>query len=275
MSENNTNQLFDTTMNMITTVSKFPIIRVDREEFLRKQFAKSPHLDQILAEGPQSVYSLDELRKKAQEVIKANTNKTAMVSFVSGLPSNPLTMAAAGGVDVAQYFGFALSMAQQLAYLFGESSLFEADLSDISEDTKVRIVAYLGAMFGAAGASALISNVSKRMGEVTGKRLVRQALTKTLWYPLFKKIARILGLKVSKKTVEKTVTKAIPLIGGVISGGLTYVSFKPLGNRLVDALIDAYAYDDKDEEVLINDIKAATADAEVIDAEFTEESSAP
>ena len=270
MSENNPNQLFDTTMNMITTVSKFPIIRVDREEFLRKQFAKSSYLDQILAEGPQSVYSLDELRKKAQEVIKANTNKTAMVSFVSGLPSNPLTMAAAGGVDVAQYFGFALSMAQQLAYLFGESSLFEADLSDISEDTKVRIVAYLGAMFGAAGASALISNVSKRMGEVTGKRLARQALTKTLWYPLFKKIARILGLKVSKKTVEKTVTKAIPLIGGVISGGLTYVSFKPLGNRLVDALIDAYAYDDKNEEALINDIKAATADAEVIDAEFEE-----
>jgi len=37
--------------------------------------------------------------------------------------------------------------------------------------------------------------------------------------------------------VEKTITKAVPLIGGVVSGGLTYVTFRPMGHRLADTFV--------------------------------------
>ena len=36
--------------------------------------------------------------------------------------------------------------------------------------------------------------------------------------------------------MEKTITKAIPVVGGLVSGGLTYVTFRPMGHRLADAL---------------------------------------
>jgi hypothetical protein len=144
-------------------------------------------------------------------------------------------MVAAGGADVAQYFGFSINLAQQIAYLFGEDDLFDGG-GQLSEAAQVRVIAYLGAMFGAAGAAALVSQTSKVAGANLGKKVAAQALTKTAWYPVVKKVGALVGKQVTKKTVEKTITKAVPVVGGVLSGGLTYVTFRPMGHRLADAL---------------------------------------
>jgi hypothetical protein len=155
----NQQKLQDTAMNMIGVAVKLPVVRVEREQFLREQFSDSPHLDHILEHGPQSVYSVDALRTKANKVIRNNTTKTASISFAAGLPANPAVMIPAGGADVVQYFGFAIHMAQQIAYLFGEDDLFDK-ADEISDAAKIRIIALLGGMFGAGGAAMLISGSS-------------------------------------------------------------------------------------------------------------------
>lgn len=236
MAEPSQDKLYAATLQTIGAVSKLPVVRVDREAFLRKHFGDSEHLDVILARGPQAVYSLESLRRKANSLINSSSAKTSVVSFASGLPGNPAVMIAAGGADVAQYFGFAINLAQQIAYLFGEDDLFEGG-GELSEAAQMRVIAYLGAMFGAAGAAALVSNTSKIAGANLGKKVAAQALTKTAWYPLVKKVAAVIGVKISKKTVEKTITKAVPVLGGVVSGGLTYVTFRPMGHRLADTLV--------------------------------------
>jgi hypothetical protein len=92
-------------------------------------------------------------------------------------------------------------------------------------------------MFGAAGAGALIVKTSRTVGVNVGKKVATQALTKTTWYPLLKQIGALIGKKVTKKTVEKAITKGVPIIGGLVSGGLTYVTFGPMGRRLADTLV--------------------------------------
>jgi hypothetical protein len=237
MVEQSQDKLYATTLQTIGAVSKLPVVRVDREAFLRKHFGDSPHLDVILESGPQAVYSVESLRQKANSIIKSSAAKTSAVSFASGLPGNPAVMVAAGGADVAQYFGFAINLAQQIAYLFGEDELFDGGSGQLSETAQLRVIAYLGAMFGAAGAAALVSNTSKIAGANLGKKVAAQALTKTAWYPMVKKVGAVIGMKITKKTVEKTITKAVPIVGGVVSGGLTYVTFRPMGHRLADALV--------------------------------------
>jgi hypothetical protein len=198
-------ELYATTLRTIGAVARLPIVRVDREVFLRKQFADSPHLAVILERGPQAVYSTESLRKKADSIIKVSATKTSAASFAAGLPGNPLVMVAAGGADVAQYFGFAINLAQQIAYLFGEDELFDSG-GELSETAEIRVIAFLGAMFGAAGAAALISQTSRILGENLGKKVAAQALTKTAWYPLLKKVGALVGQKITKKTVESTIT---------------------------------------------------------------------
>lgn len=232
----NGKDMYQVAMNMVSTAVQLPVVRVNREEFLAKLFGKSPYLDEILKEGPQAVFTPDSLRKKADEIINDNTTKSTFASFMSGLPSNPALMAAAGGADVVQYFGFAIRLAQQLAYLFGEDDLFTDGTTELSEEAQARVLAYLGAMLGVSGAAQLISRASVTAGTTLGKRVAAQALTKTAWYPLLKKVASAIGLKITKNTVGKTVTKAVPVIGGVVSGVLTFTTFKTMGASLADVL---------------------------------------
>lgn len=260
MAEQSQDKLYATTLQTIGAVSKLPVVRVDREAFLRKHFGDSPHLDVVLSDGPQAVYSTESLRQKADSIIKSSAAKTSMASFATGLPGNPAVMVAAGGADVAQYFGFAINLAQQIAFLFGEDELFNGG-GELPEAAQIRVIAYLGAMFGAAGAAALVSQTSKRAGANLGRKVAAQALTKTTWYPLVKKVGAMVGKQVTKKTVEKTVTKAVPIVGGVISGGLTYVTFRPMGNRLADALVQNLN-GDFDDHLELSSHFAARLDAE-------------
>lgn len=237
MAQLNQDQLYSTMLQTITAASQFPFVRVDREEFLRKQFKDDEHLETILKYGPQSVYQEESLRKRADQIINNMTNQTSLISFAAGMPSTPFTAAAAGTADIAQYFGYALNMAQQIAYLFGEDALFTDGKKQISEEDQYRIVAYLGVMLGAAGSASLLTKVSKRVGINLGKKVANKALTKTTWYPLLKKVGALIGTKITKKTVEKSISKLVPVIGGIVSGGLTYATFRPMGRKLADTFL--------------------------------------
>lgn len=236
MVERDQDKLYATTLQTIGSVSRLPMVRVDRESFLRKQFASSPHLDTVLAEGPQVVFTPESLRRMADGLITGAAAKSSAASFAAGLPANPALMVAVGGVDVAQYFGFAINLAQQIAYLFGEDDLLDGT-GEIPEEAQIRIIAYMGAMFGAAGAATLVRQTSKLAGANLGKKVAAQALTKTAWYPVVKKVGALVGQKITKKTVEKTITKAVPILGGVVSGALTWATFRPMGSRLADVLV--------------------------------------
>ena len=52
-----------------------------------------------------------------------------------------------------------------------------------------------------------------------------------------KKVTASIGVKITKQTVGKVVTKAVPVLGGVVSGGITYVTFRPMGKRFTDMLV--------------------------------------
>ena len=275
MSNNDQNQMYEVMIQTITAASQLPFVKVNREEFLRKEFAGNKYLENIIKDGPQSVFTSQALRKRAKKVINNATNKTSVASFVTGLPSNPVTALASGVADIIQYFGFALNLSQQIAYLFGEDDLFGGDYNQLPEEARIRIVAYLGIMLGASGSSALIANISKTAGKTLGKKVTQQALTKTAWYPLVKKIGSTIGVKITKQSVGKSITKVVPVLGGVISGGLTYMTFKPMGNKLADTFVDLL--DGKILEDLsgMNEYRGdfrqkMAKDVEDIDGEFTE-----
>lgn len=168
MAKKTDEELYDVAINMIGSVAKLPIIRVDRETFLRQQFADSEYLDDILKYGPQHVYTAESLRKKADGVIKTSTNQTTLASFVAGIPGGPAAVAI-GGADVAQYFGFAINLAQKIAYLFGEDGLL-SDESELNEGAKVRILIYLGVMFGASGAAMLVGKLARKSARTWARR---------------------------------------------------------------------------------------------------------
>lgn len=234
----NQDQLYDLALQTISAASQLPLVRVDREDFLKKQFKDSPYLETILTQGPQAVYSVDSLNKKADKIIFDMTTQTSFASFLTGLPANPVAAIPLAGADVTQFFGFALNMAQQLAYLYGHDDLFDKGQQELSEEAKLRLVVYLGVMFGVAGVNVLVPKVAKGVGQHMFRQVGRQALRQTTWYPILRKIGSVIGVRVTRETVQKGILKIVPIIGGVISGGLTFASFKPMGENLARTLSD-------------------------------------
>ena len=68
------------------------------------------------------------------------------------------------------------------------------------------------------------------------KKLPQQALTKGTIYPIVKKVAQIIGVKMTKDVFAKGVGKIIPIVGGLVSGGLTFSTFKPAAKKLKNYL---------------------------------------
>ena len=94
------------------------------------------------------------------------------------------------------------------------------------------VAAFLGVMFGVSQANKVIAEISRRLAVQVSKRLPQQALTKYAWYGVLKQLLKWMGIKLTKDTFAKAISKAIPIVGGFFSGGITYFSMKKMSKRL-------------------------------------------
>ncbi len=242
--------------NVITSAVQIPGVKVDRRKFLAEIFAgKELDFQEILEVGPiQANISQDELAKLSAKLILKRTGESSIASFVAGIPGG-FVMAATIPLDILQFFGMALKLAQELSYLYGADDLWQNGQID-DEKVKSQLLLYCGVMFGVSGAVSGVRVVTTQLAKTTLKKLPQKALTKTFWYPMIKQIGKALSIKVTKSTVAKGISKAVPVIGGVISGGLNFASMMPMANRLQKALESAnFGYTEEDLEQDINIIE--------------------
>lgn len=228
-------------MRMTGAVLQIPGVKVNREEFLLDQFKRLPleERNRILEIGPvRAQYPKRELRSKAKKLVTERTMTSAMTSFLAGLPGGAV-MAATIPADTLQFFAMAIHLAQEIAYLYGEEDLWLRDTMDDGEAMNTLIL-YCGVMFGVAGAENAVRLIAAQLAKKLLEELPQKALTKTVYFPVIKSIAKAVGAKMTKDVFAKGVSKAVPVIGGVVSGGLTLATMRPMGMRLVEAMDDAH-----------------------------------
>lgn len=233
----------------ITAAVKIPGVKVNRDEFLAEQFAGSDvNIQDIITLGPvEAGVSREDISSMANKLIIKRTSQSSIASFAAGIPGG-LAMAATIPLDVMQFFGMALKLAQELSYMYGAQDLWVDGKID-DERVRSQLIMYCGVMFGVSGAVSGVRVLSTQIAKTTLKKLPQKALTKTFWYPIVKQFGKVIGVKVTKSTVAKGVSKAIPVIGGVISGGLNFASMLPMAKRLYNALDKAtFDYSEEDFE---------------------------
>lgn len=233
--------------DVVSTAIQVPGVRVNRNSFLCDAFKEvdKDSLQSIIEKGPvEAGVGRGVLKQKAHKLIQSRTAISTGASFAAGLPGG-LAMAATIPADMLQFYGVSLRMAQELAYLYGETDLWEKDLLDRDKVTN-QLILYCGVMFGATGASQSVRLLSSAMAKQAMKKLPQQALTKTFYYPVIKSIARFFGVSMTKSTFAKGVSKAIPIVGGIVSGGITLATLAPMGLRLADTMDQAhFGYDEE------------------------------
>lgn len=228
-------------LTIIEEVMKIPIVKVDRTSFLTAKFIKlatPEQMEQIIKDGP---YKAGVKRKVidnlAKSIIQKNTLSSTSVSFVAGLPGG-FAMAATIPADVLQFFAVSLRLAQELAYLYGHDDLRLEEHHDTEAARDIMLV-YLGVMLGVSGSASAIKFLSSGLSKAILKKLPQKALTKTLYYPIIKKVAGYIGIKLTKDSFAKSVSKVVPILGGIVSGTITYATMRPMGKKLAATLSES------------------------------------
>ena len=221
---------------------KVPGIRINRADFLQKQLFKlypQEVIDVAIAESPMKAnIPVSEIDKLADEVIKFERNCVSGISTVLGVPGG-LAMVATIPADIVQYYGYLLRATQKLLYLYGFPEIdIEEDGSKLDDGTLNTLIICMGVMYGVANANIALKAIAKALGTGVEKQLLKKALTKGVIFPIVKSVAKWFGVNLTKAVFAGFFKKAIPIIGGVIGGGITYLSFKPCCEKLKKNLQD-------------------------------------
>ena len=219
---------------IIQQITRIPYVRIDRVEFLRKELIKYyPERIVNLAIAKNPAYAgieQDKINGIAKQVINFETNKVSAISFAAGMPGG-FAMAVTVPADITQYFCSIIRVMQKLAYLYGFEE-FEFNESEVSDDTLNQVMIFLGVMYGVQGANAGVKLIAQTVSQKIAKTLANKALTKGAIYPIVKKISLTVGFSMTKPLFATGVSRTVPVIGGVVTGGLTYATFKPLSYNL-------------------------------------------
>jgi len=213
---------------IIKAAINIPKVKINRNEFLRKEL--SPHFSKntvelaVVKNPAYAGITIEELDYISECCIKSETNKVSLISAASSIPGG-LSLFGTISADIIQYFAYVIRIIQKLMYLYGWPELFSSD-DETDDEILSKITLFIGVMSRVTIADKAILNLSKKTTLELEKKIVNVALTKEIIFPVAKKCSNILGMKLSKEVFAKSVSKLIPIIGGITAGGLTYLTFK-------------------------------------------------
>ncbi|MBP5450076.1 MAG: hypothetical protein J6Y01_08190 [Spirochaetales bacterium] len=235
---------------VLSAALKIPGAKVNRSAFLRKElikYYKEDDFQEIIRNGiKNSPAQKEDIDKIAKSVINAHTIAATGISFATGLPGG-WWMAGTIPADLTQFYYQVIVVAQKLAFLYGWPSFDEEQPSD---EFLGLLTLFIGIMSGAKGAAATISKIAASLAEQIAKKVPKMALSKTGLYAIAKQVAKWLGVSLTKQSFGKGLSKVIPILGGILSGGITMATFMPMANKLKKYLSELPLAEDDTEGIL-------------------------
>src|SRR3989454_6215933 len=220
--------------SVLRTALLLPGAKVDRNAFLRKALSKhvtEKVLQSAIDTSPAKAgVSKNTVRRIATANIKWHRAGVSALSFASGLPGG-WWIAGTVPADLTQSFWHVLVILQKLAYLYGWPELFTED-SELDEETLLILTVFVGAMLGAESAAKVLGDIAERASAQVLKRLPRETLTKWGLYHLAREVAKRIGIKLTEDSFARYLLRIVPILGGIISGTVTWISFSLMTSRL-------------------------------------------
>ena len=219
---------------VITTAMRMPMVKVNREEFLRSAFSGYAHGMTFDNVSPRERFSQEMLDRVAKATINGHLIKVTALSAAAGIPGG-FALLGTLPADTAQYYWHVLTLAQELGYIYGWPDMLDGQ-GNMTQATKNILTIFVGVMMGAQAANKAIAKIAADIAQEAATRIASQALTKTTYYPIVREVAKWIGAKLTKESFAKTASKAVPILGAVVSGSITAVTYRTMALRLMEEL---------------------------------------
>jgi len=215
-----------------------PGVHVDRFDFLREALSGHVSADQlrqaiVLGPGRAGVDAAT-IQLIARATVRRHHTGVTAASALAGLPGG-WWMAGTIPTDLAQYFWHVLVVLQKLAYLYGWPALLEPD-HEFDDDTKLVLTLFVGVMLGAHGASEGLKHLADHLARQAVTHIPRATLSQSALYRAARDVARWLGVHLTQRRLAEWVGRAVPVLGGLAAGTVTWFAFRVCTDRLLDHL---------------------------------------
>lgn len=223
-------------VEFLKKVVRVPGVRINRDDFLRQELRERGVPEEVIRRAIDTSPAfagvpLADLDRLAEQAISYETNKSAAMSFAAGIPGG-FAMLGTIPADITQYYVHAFRIVQKLAYLYGWPELLSAK-EEVDDGTIGIIAIFFGVMLDVEEAAMSLSSfASSAVMDTVKKQVTKQFLVKTSWYRAAKKTLQYIGVNLTKKAFNQGFSKVLPVIGGVVSSGLTFMSLQSQSSRL-------------------------------------------
>ncbi len=176
-----------------------------------------------------------DIEKIAKKSLGKDGRRTTALSFAAGIPGG-----VAGAVtipaDLVQFYGYLVRSIQKLTYLYGWRDLVHVDASQTDVATASALVILLGVMAGVQRADDALARLARLRASVADDARLRTALAAHGMQSEVNQISEELTRRMAKRLGGQVAGKAIPVVGGIVSGFVTGSGFDEMAKRLLKEL---------------------------------------
>ena len=226
--------------DIIIIALKLPGVRIIRDSFLQielEKYCKQNDVELAIENNPiRAGIDSEIIDQITDDVIQSERKAVSGISAALGITGG-IAMAATLPADIAQYYGYMLRVAQKLLYLYGFPELeISEDGENLDSVTINTLTLCLGTMYGVENAETMLKSIAKAIASGVKKIDLEKTVINEAINPVVESIERWFGTRMTKEVFAGFFKKEIPIVGGAIGGGITYVTFKQCCDRLKDAL---------------------------------------
>lgn len=224
---------------IVDMAMSLPGVKVRRNSFLLEELedyctSNDISIEELLKLGPlQAGIPKTKVEEIAQKCISDENISASSKSAFAGLFSNPLAAAFWGTADIVNYFCHLIIVSQKIAFLYDWPDIF-----DETDEGKQIILMFLGGAFDCNAAKNGIKLLARKIveNELTRIDKITFLFIKPMFYKIIQQVAKYIGVSFSKQGLKNAVTKTVPIVGAVLSGGINYFMFRNDANRLLDVI---------------------------------------
>ncbi len=218
---------------LLQNAMKLPKIQLDRASWYTKvlsPYVSEQTLGRALTTSPaRAGIEHPTLSQVAQATLRAHRRGVTTLSLVTGLPGG-VALAGALPADLAQFLWHLIQVAQKLTALYGWPPLFVSPKS-LTADETLLLTVFLAQMFGSERADKLLQEIQQSYRDESGP-LPRDPIASYHLKEEAQYMYEWMGINAAREGLTKTLARVVPVLGGLLSGGLSYLAFTKMGQRL-------------------------------------------
>ncbi|MBP3893583.1 MAG: EcsC family protein [Atopobiaceae bacterium] len=176
-----------------------------------------------------------DIEKIAKKSLGKDGRRTTALSFAAGIPGG-----VAGAVtipaDLVQFYGYLIRAIQKLSYLYGWRDLIHIDTSQTDVATAAAIMIMLGVMAEVQRADDALARLARLRASGADDTRLRTALAARAMQDEVNTISEELTRRMARRLTGQVAGKAIPVVGGIVSGFVTGSGFDEMSKRLLKEL---------------------------------------